>query len=331
VWPAPIAVEQNGLRFSNGSTIIRCRIAVLSYAQRTSPELYPEEETKKGPLLWDGKVTNLHTARDVIFAAPQDQIQVSLEHRQAHRGEVDVCIHFILDEPISPLITQAVQGFVYAEMAALNLQLCENLVPTIPFQINRVLSKHQRSLDNTIFFHNAERKELQQSEIKTALQDFVSLCSYKELNGHALVALEFYAAHFFEKNGRVRFLLLVIALESLAAPSLKHQAALDCLDRWEEELAEQLGRHAPGSDEYESLEALRHGLRFQRTDSIRSRVQNLFTHLANPPEEVQILRKRAREVYDKRSTLVHDGRLPNDELAALEKMHEISLRWFSKT
>jgi hypothetical protein len=317
-WPAPVVVEHKSLRFSNESTVIRGRIAVLSYAQRATPELYPEEETKKGPLLWDGKVKDLHTVRDVIFAAPQDQFPVSFQHRHAYRGEVDVCINFILEHPITQSVAEAVKAFVYAEMAMLNLQLGENLVPTVPFQISHVLGNGERSLDNTVFFNNAVRKELQQAEIETALQDFVRLLSHKEVGRHAIVALELYAAHFSEKHARVRFLLLVIALEAIAAPTLKHKVALDCLNRWEEELAEQLALHSPSSDEYDSLEALRHGLRFQRTDSIRSRVQNLFTHLANSPDEVQVLRKRAREVYDKRSTLVHEGRLPDDELADLE-------------
>lgn len=318
-WPAPVAIEQRGIRFHDGKALRTAQIAVLSYAQRTSPELYPEEKTTRGPLLWDGDVQDLHAVRDVILKAPEDVIPVTLEHRQANRGEVDVCIAFALDTPITTSVIETVKAIVFSAMATVNLRLSEHLVPMLPFQVSLVMDEGRRQTENTVTLHMCDRTELEQANIGSALHDFGRLVSDEKAGERTLVALELYAAHFAEKQARVRFLLLVIALEAVAVARPKHEAALLLLDKWGQELDDQLKEAVVGTDEYNSLKALRHTLQYQRTDSIRSSVQNLFSNIAHSPEEELTLRKRARDVYDKRSTLVHEGRLPAEELSDLEE------------
>jgi hypothetical protein len=317
-WPAPIAIEQRDIQFYDGDCLISAQIAVLSYTQRTSPELYPEEKSNLGPLLWDGKVQDLHTIRDVILKAPEDVIPVTLEHRQANRGEVDVCIHFYLDAPITAGVVETVKAIVFSAMAMINLRLADHLVPILPFQVSLVTGKGQRQTGTTVMLSVCHRKKLEQIDIRAALHDFGKLASDEKQGERVVVALELYAAHFAEKQARVRFLLLVIALEAVAVARLKHETALLLLDKWDHELNDQLRQAVVGTEEHNSLEALRNSLRYQRTDSIRSSVQNLFTNIAQSPGEEQALRKRARVVYDKRSTLVHEGRLPAQELSDLE-------------
>lgn len=318
-WPAPIAIEQRNIHFQDGSFVRTAQVAVLSYAERTSPELYPEEKTTRGPLLWDGKVQDLHTVRDVVLKAPEDVIPVTLEHRQANRGEVDVCIHFCLDTPITTGMVETVKAIVFSVMAMINLRLADHLVPILPFQVSLVTGKGQRQTDTTVVLSVCNRKKLEHVDIRAALLDFGKLVSDEKKGERVLVALELYAAHFAEKQARVRFLLLVIALEAVAESRPKHEAALLLLDKWDHELDERLGQAVVGTEEHNSLKALGHSLRYQRTDSIRSSVQNLFADIAQSPEEEQALRKRARVVYDKRSTLVHEGRLPAQELSDLEE------------
>lgn len=318
-WPAPIAVEQRDIQFHDGNLLRTAQIAVLSYTQRTAPQLYPEEKTNRGPLLWDGKVRDLHSVRDVILKAPEDVIPVTLEHRQANRGEVDVCIHFCLDAPITAGVVETVKAIVFSAMAMINLRLADHLVPILPFQVSLVTGRGQRQTDTTVMLSVCHRKKLEQIDIRSALHDFGKLVSDENKGERVLVALELYAAHFSEKQARVRFLLLVIALEAVAEARPKHEAVLQLLDKWEHELNDRRRQAVVGTEEHNSLEALRHSLRYQRTDSIRSSVQNLFVNIAQSPEEEQALRKRARVVYDKRSTLVHEGRLPAQELSDLEE------------
>jgi hypothetical protein len=133
------------------------------------------------------------------------------------------------------------------------------------------------------------------------------------------VALELYAAHFTEQQVRVRFLLLVIAMESLAKPTLKHQIAIDLLDRWRQELETEMSKFDSSSEEFRSLEAISRELGFRSEDSIRTQLRKLFASLPGVgAADATELQHRALRVYDERSTLVHDGHLPTDELLTLE-------------
>lgn len=108
-------------------------------------------------------------------------------------------------------------------------------------------------------------------------------------------------------------------MESLAKPTRKHDVAINLLDRWQRELEHAMQTHDRSSQEFASLEALSRELSFREEDSIRSQVRKLFRGVTGASRvESDELERRALRVYDKRSTLVHDGHLPTDELTKLE-------------
>jgi hypothetical protein len=317
-WSAPQAFQQSDVFFFDGSTRRHARLAVLSYAQRTSPELYPDDELETGPLLWDGKTPNLHKVRDFVLKDPQDVIPLELRMRKPYRGEVDICIQFRLDAEITPGVVEAVRAVAFSMMALINLQLHEHLVPTLPFHINRVLSKNERQFDSTVHFKAAERVTLDSDVVLPVLEHVREVLQDGRNDNRTLVALELYAAHFAESQARVRFLLLVIAMEAIAVPTPKHPAALSLLEKWQDDLQGELERTSPGSDAYDSLVALSREMFHRKVDSIRSQIRSLFGDLGSSAEESKSIQKRALIVYDKRSALVHEGSLPNNELEKLE-------------
>jgi hypothetical protein len=83
------------------------------------------------------------------------------------------------------------------------------------------------------------------------------------------------------------------------------------LDKWKQEVQELQEPLAPDSEDAASLEALSRELLFRKEDSIRRQIRSLvFTTLqANGDEDAQAMATKAVQVYDHRSTLVHEGRL----------------------
>lgn len=125
------------------------------------------------------------------------------------------------------------------------------------------------------------------------------------------VALELWGAYFTEASANARFLTLVMALETLATGTPRTQLVLDLVDKWMkevEELQQTVGRE---SDDADSLEALRQELQFRKEDSIRRRIRTLVfaTLQANGDEDAAAMAEKAKQVYDHRSTLVHEGKL----------------------
>jgi hypothetical protein len=135
------------------------------------------------------------------------------------------------------------------------------------------------------------------------------------------LALELYAAHFYEQSQNARFLTLVMALEVLTTKSRKHTVALELIKEWHADLLKQREQFDVKSDEYEALEALEREIIFRQDASLRSQIRTLVrTTLdkAHYPDSL-VWAKRAAEIYDSRSTLVHEGRL---ETSKLEKVLE---------
>lgn len=125
------------------------------------------------------------------------------------------------------------------------------------------------------------------------------------------VALELYGAYFTELSANARFLTVVMALEALAMGIPRTQLVLSLLDKWKKEVEELQKAVAPDSEEAASLEALSRELLFRKEDSIRRQIRSLvFTTLqANGDEDAEAMATKAVQVYDYRSTLVHEGKL----------------------
>jgi hypothetical protein len=320
VWPEKTGIEHSQFRIDYGAAApLLARLVVISYANRTATERYLNEETKLGPLIWDGKTQGLHQVGETVLKAPEDVVEVELVHRNAQRGEVDICINFRIDDELPPSLVEALRATAFAVMSLLNLRLNDCLVPAAPFQLRKVLAGGGGELESAISLSVHTRQAIDHASLETALSNVVSVLLDSPYGEKLRVALELYAAHFTEKQTRVRFLLLVIAMESLAQSSTKHQVAMDLLCRWQDELTTELQKHDPSSEQYQSLGALSRELSFRAEDSIRSQVRKLFANLPGISEATSIkLQRTALRVYDKRSTLVHDGHLPAEDLSILE-------------
>lgn len=321
VWPERCVAEDRAFVVDDGSGVpLRARLAILAYEQRSTPERYTNEATSVGPLLWDGETRGFYRIRDTILKAPEDEIQVECQHRNSHRGELDICINFKYSGEIPSAMLEALRASAHAVASLINLVFQDFLVPAAPFQLRKVLSGGGGQFESTLLLAVHNRKTLTQSDLQAGVSHVTKALKSSTFGPKLVTALELYAAHFAESQVRVRFLLLVVAMETLSSGTTKHNAAIALLRRWEVDLSKEMGSHASSSEAWLSLDALRRELGFRSEDSIRSQVRKLFAGLPGvSPEDSAQLQRRALRVYDKRSTLVHDGYLPASELTELER------------
>jgi hypothetical protein len=134
-------------------------------------------------------------------------------------------------------------------------------------------------------------------------------------------ALELYAAYFYERSANARLLTLVMALETLTTGHPKHQVTLNLIDQWCLQVEQERSQLQPNSAEYEALEALERELLFRKEASLRSQIRTLVhaTLIADGHQDAVQMARRAVKVYDNRSTLVHEGTLPENELRVAER------------
>ncbi|BBY62197.1 hypothetical protein MHEL_04400 [Mycolicibacterium helvum] len=239
--------------------------------------------------------------------------------RHAHRGELDIRLSFRLAESPPEALREALKERAYEIVGLLNLGQGDFVTPSAPFQLLEVLAGGQTATEMPIAVTTRDRHVLDQQELNVFLARARGFLTGPIYGPKHRVALELYAAHFTESQVRVRFILLVIAMEALAEEAPKHQVALDLLARWKGELDTELAKYDDQSEEFYSLKALSGELSFRRGDSINNQVRKLFAALPGLPDaECKALQRRAVAVYSKRSTLVHDGYLPPSELPGLE-------------
>jgi len=131
------------------------------------------------------------------------------------------------------------------------------------------------------------------------------------------VALELYGAHFTEISANAKFLTLVMALESLVTGTPRTQVVLDLVGKWKKEVEELQKTAAAESDDAVSLEALSRELLFRKEDSIRRQIRTLVltTLQVTGDEDAVTMASKAVQVYDRRSTLVHEGKLESHVLS----------------
>ena len=319
-WPSTSFVEYRKFQIDYGApTPVPARIAVLFYEQRLDPKRYLNEETSIGPLLWDGDTPGFLRVRDTILKAPEDVVEVSWKYRNSRRGEVDICINFKFSGALPKPLVEALRTSASAILSLINLQLHDFLTPAAPFQVRKVLPDGGGQLESTHLLAVHNRQTLDQHALETTLAQIADALLRSSYGPKLQIALELYASHFTEEQAQVRFLLLVIAIESLASPTPKHQVVASLLLRWRGELEAEMKHYHPTSEEFQSLKALLRELSFRADDSIRNQVRRLFETLPElKPEEAHVLQRRALHIYDKRSTLVHQGHLPAEELVTLE-------------
>jgi len=131
-------------------------------------------------------------------------------------------------------------------------------------------------------------------------------------------ALELYNSSLSEVSRESRFLVLVMALETLSQGRPKHPIVQATMDRWAAEVAERLEAADVLSEEGNDFEALQRELLFRKESSLRSNMRDLvgstLQEVGHPDSGT--LASDAVRMYDRRSTLVHEGFLPEAELMA---------------
>jgi hypothetical protein len=136
-------------------------------------------------------------------------------------------------------------------------------------------------------------------------------------NQKLLTAFDLYAAYFTETSLNARFLTLIMALETLATGVERTRLVLDLLEKWRKEAESILLTIAPDSDDAASLQGMSRELLFRREDSIRRQMRNLVLTILTESGDTDALEaaKQAVRLYDLRSTLVHEGTIPEQELS----------------
>jgi hypothetical protein len=131
-----------------------------------------------------------------------------------------------------------------------------------------------------------------------------------------LLALELYGAYFTEYSINAKFLTLVMALEVLASGRRRRRVVLDLLDKWIGEVKRLLEQPNLNQEDQESLEALKGELQARQEESIRRKIRALVhdTLAKNDDADAYNTARQAVQIYDQRSTLVHNGTLPVSEL-----------------
>jgi hypothetical protein len=223
------------------------------------------------------------------------------------------------------------RSIAFSLVSLLNLRLGDFLTPSAPLQVSRVV-QNGRQFSNAVSVAVENRKQLSVEAVEDVLREFFDAVLRRSESGKLQTALELYGSHFFERGQKTRFLLLVMAIEALTTPIVKHPAALRLLDKWQTELAAEKSEFAESTPEFAAFGALERELLFRREDSIRSQVRHLMARAsAFDLSGRGDLPGRVIRVYDQRSALVHDGALPTAELVGLEaearELLEVALRF----
>jgi hypothetical protein len=293
---------------------VNAQLSVCSYLNRSDPAKFTEERTEKGRLLWRGQIPDLYSIRDTILKAPEDIIPLRLEHEHTRRGEVDIVLTFLLDRTLPLLAHEPLRSAMFPIMSFLNLKLKDFLTPIAPIQILRqqgARGEFESEVFVAVHYRNMLAEELLKPYVNEVARSLFASPDSERLR----TALELYGSHFREDDARVRFLLLVMAIESLATPSAKHQVAQRLIIQWRAQLRTEQAQYAPLSPEFAALEALERELLFRRDDSIRSQIRRLVsTCISSKDAEDREIVNKALKVYDLRSTLVHTGHLTATEI-----------------
>src|SRR5205823_2308425 len=151
---------------------------------------------------------------------------------------------------------ESLRATASAVAALLNVQVGDHLTPTLPLQIRKVQPDGGGEFSSGVVVAVERREVLEREALQVAVADGTSLLLESSFGDRLVAALELYTAQFSERQARVRFLLLVIAIEVLANPTPKHAVVLSLLGQWYQQLQIKLKRFDPSSEEFQSLQAL---------------------------------------------------------------------------
>ena len=229
VWPEKTIIEAESFCLDLGiGDLVPAQIAVLSYLNRTKPEEYTAERTEVGSLVWRGNIPGQYLVRDATLKAPEDVVTIEWEHEHTRRGEIDIAIAFSFSGQIESTIHEAIRCTAFAFMSLINLRLSDYLTPVAPLKIRKILDTGSQ-FESVSILAVRKRESLHHAELQPTITHIARVLSFAPKAEKLRTALELYGSHFYERQARTRFLLLVIALEALAPPTDKLQVALDLL------------------------------------------------------------------------------------------------------
>lgn len=129
-------------------------------------------------------------------------------------------------------------------------------------------------------------------------------------------ALELYATHFIENSLNAKFLTLVMVLEALSIKKFRPNYTKQIIEKWMREAVDIQQSLEPDSEDYIAIAALIKDVNFRKYDSIRSQIRSLVydTLTGNGDTDAADVARKTLKIYDQRSKLVHDGKLPDQEL-----------------
>lgn len=98
---------------------------------------------------------------------------------------------------------------------------------------------------------------------------------------------------------------------------LRPQRVLDLLNKWKNDVEQLLSDEHVPPEKAETLESLKQEMLYRRENSIRNQIYHLVlsTLQQNKDAKAEQQAKRAKDLYDLWSTLVHARKLPNGELS----------------
>ncbi len=131
------------------------------------------------------------------------------------------------------------------------------------------------------------------------------------------LALDLFSAYWYEYSNKAKLLTLILALESLMDPPLRHEVVVQLLEKWKREVEDRKNEFPPDSDESYALESLERELLFKKEGSLRRQVRSLVLKSLEflGHDKPQEMAEKAVWVYDRRSELVHKGFLPEPLLS----------------
>lgn len=322
VWPGPgtLSSREFDLCCSDGSRI-KSSLSIVIYPPRVEPHKRSYRENENGHLIASGEVPELIRLGEFILIAPEDRVTLTLPFRHGYDGEVDLCLKFKHTGPVGGSLQEELRLAVNAVRAVLNIVAGDFLAQTAPFAIvSRAPDGSGSRVEARALVACHKRATLSVDDLRRLLQPAAEVLVDLPGNERIRTALELYASHFTEPQQRVKFLLLVMALEVLTRKTKKSAAIQLLLDRWRGEIESEILANTGNSEICADLEALGRELVFRREDSLRNQIRKLFVDLPGVGgDESRSLQARALRTYDRRSRLVHDGQLPDEELRESER------------
>jgi len=130
------------------------------------------------------------------------------------------------------------------------------------------------------------------------------------------LALDLLSAYHRETTVSSKLVTLCMVLEVLSETTTQPYVAIEYLERWDNEVSERLYSMDSASEDFFALDSLRREILRRRETSKRGRVRRLILETLGA-DQVDLARRAVR-AYDSRSTLVHEGSIPAQELDTAE-------------